>query len=207
MNRFNLSLNGNVIIIFNEKYYKSTVQDLHDDDFSINIPIGNGEYLSLHPDDEVEVNYYADGGNYYVFTTKVISRKTENKIVMYTLERPETVKKIQRRNYVRVSLAEYAVYKSKKDDDKNWQQGLLLDLSGGGLRIKVKERMMLNDKIIINIHCDQESYSVIGKIVRCDKTELQEYICGIEFVELDERKRDRIIDKVFTIMRKQRELS
>ena len=96
----------------------------------------------------------------------------------------------------------------RKDDNKEseWHEGLLLDLSGGGLRIKVKEKIRLGEKIILKISCENESYEIIGKIVRCDKSQDGEYIWGIEFKEIDERKRDKIVQKVFSVMRKQREL-
>jgi c-di-GMP-binding flagellar brake protein YcgR len=77
------------------------------------------------------------------------------------------MQKVQRRNYVRVNLIKYAVYKREDDEEK---------------------------------------YSLVGKVVRCDRCKDRDYIWGVEFSELDEKDRDRIIKKVFTVMRKQRKL-
>ena len=45
-----------------------------------------------------------------------------------------------------------------------------------------------------------------GKIVRVYMTENKDYICGVKFIDLEEKIREKIIRLVFTIMRKQREL-
>lgn len=206
MEKLKLEINGNIVIEYEDKKYKSTIQDIRDREFLINIPVLDGEYLTLNAGSKFTADYYAEGGNYYEFDSTVISRVVEKNLPMYIVYKPEKAHKIQRRNFVRVSLTEYAIYKKTENEECEWHQGVLLDLSGGGLKIKVKEEIKMNEQIIVNLYCDEETYAVKGKTVRCDVTEDREYICGIEFCELDERKRDKIIEKVFTVMRKQREL-
>ena len=206
MEKLQININGNVVVIYEEKYYKSTVQDVKDDEFIINMPVEDGVYLTLKSRDKIVIDYFAKDGFYYEFEAEVISRLIENNMPMYKISKPGKAIKIQRRNFVRVSLAEYALY--KKDDKKEcqWHEGLLLDLSGGGLKLKEKEKIGLGEKIVIKISCENQSYDILGKIVRCDKSQDGEYICGVEFKEIDERKRDKIVQKVFSVMRKQREL-
>jgi c-di-GMP-binding flagellar brake protein YcgR len=205
MESFEINLNANLLVLHDEKYYKSTVQDFNEDEFIINMPVEDGVYLTLDAGDKIVIDYFSDDGFYYEFDTEVISRVIENKMPMYKLSRPEKAIKIQRRNFFRVSLTEHAMYREKDNDE--WDDGLLLDLSGGGLRIKVKEKSSLGEVIIFKILCENTYYEVIGMTVRCDKSQDGEYIWGIEFREIDERKRDKIVQKVFSVMRKQRELS
>jgi len=207
MEKLEINLNANILVLYEEKYYKSTVQDVKESDFVINMPVEDGVYLTLDAGDKIIIDYFSEDGFYYEFDAEVISRLVENKMPMYKISKPDQAIKIQRRNFVRVSLTEDALYKKNGSKESDWHEGVLLDLSGGGLRIKVKEKTVLGEKIIVKLYCEKESLEIIGKIVRCDKSQSGEYIWGIEFRDIDERKRDKIVQKVFSVMRKQRELS
>lgn len=206
MEKLEININGNILVLHEEKYYKSTVQDVKEEDFVINMPVGDGVYLTLNAGDKIVIDYFSKDGFYYEFKSQVISRLVENNMPMYNISKPDQAVKIQRRDFVRVSFTEPVFYKKDDKKEHNWHEGLLLDLSGGGLRIKGKDQIGLGKKIIIKISCGNENYEILGKTVRCDKSEDREYICGIEFEEIDERKRDKIVQKVFSVMRKQREL-
>jgi len=206
MEKLEININGNISVIHEEKYYKSTVQDVKEKEFVMYMPVEEGVYLTLNAGEKIVVDYFSKDGFYYEFKAEVISRLVENNIPMYKISKPDRAVRIQRRDFIRVSLAEYALYKKDDIKESQWYKGLLLDLSGGGLRIKEKEKIEIGEKIIVKMPCENGSYEIIGKIVRCDKSPDGEYICGIEFKEIDERKRDKIVQKVFSIMRKQREL-
>lgn len=207
MEKFEVNLNANILVLYEEKYYKSTVQDVSENEFIINMPVGDGIYLTLNAGDKIIIDYFSQDGFYYEFDAEVVSRLVENKMPMYKISKPDRAIKIQRRNFVRVSLAEYTLYKQSDNNKSEWHEGLLLDLSGGGLKIKVKETIKFGEKIILKISYENDSYEIIGNVVRCDKSQDGEYIWGIEFKDIDERKRDKIVQKVFSVMRKQRELS
>ncbi|PRR83963.1 flagellar brake protein [Clostridium vincentii] len=206
MENLKININGNLLVLYEDKYYKSTVQDVNEEEFIINMPVEDGVYLTLNSGDDILVDYFSDDGFYYEFAAKVISRLTEKNMPMYKISRPIKAIKIQRRDFVRVSFTEPTVYKIDDNKKCEWKPGLLLDLSGGGLKIKLKEKIKLSGKIIIKISCGNDVYEILGKTIRCDKSEDGEYVCGIEFKEIDERKRDKIVQKVFSVMRKQREL-
>lgn len=201
-----IDVNGNISVAYEEKYYKSIVQEVEENYFLINLPVEDGVYLTLGEGDKIDLIYFSDFGYFYKFESEVISRVIENDMPMYKMTKPEVAERVQRRNYVRVSLTEYAVYKKQNSKELHWQEGMLLDLSGGGLRLKVKEKIQSGEKIAINIYFESDSMEMVGKILRCTKSEVGEYICAIEFVDIDERKRDKIVQKVFSVMRKQREL-
>jgi len=206
MENLQININGNVLVLYEEKYYKSIVQDVKEEEFVINMPVEDGVYLTLKSRDKIVIDYFSEDGFYYEFEAEIISRLIENNMPMYRISKPDKAIKIQRRDFVRVSLTEHAVYKKYDNKKCEWHEGLLLDLSGGGLRLKAKEKIERGEKIIIKISCGNDSYEILGKIVRCDKSQDGEYICGIQFKEIDERKRDKIVQKVFSVMRKQREL-
>ncbi|MDS0524091.1 PilZ domain-containing protein [Clostridium sp. SHJSY1] len=207
MEKLDLNINGSILIIQDEDIYKCTIQDIQKDVFCIGLPVKEGNYLILQPDEVITINYYVEGGNYFEFQTKIIERLTEGNVSLYKLVKPEKAKMIQRRNYFRVNLLEYTVYRKEDTGDRDWYQGELLDLSGGGFRIKVREKLNMGDKIEVSFNDEGGKYSLMGTIIRCDKRSVKDYICGVEFVDIEEKDRDKIIKKVFTVMRKQRELN
>ena len=86
---------------------------LSEDEFVINMPVEDGVYLTLNAGDEIVIDYFSKDGFYYEFDAEVISRLVENKMPMYKISKPDRAIKIQRRNFVRVSLTEYALYKKR----------------------------------------------------------------------------------------------
>ncbi|MDV4149686.1 PilZ domain-containing protein [Clostridium sp. AL.422] len=208
----NITINSRVTILWEESMYKSNIQDINEKEILITIPVYDGIYLTLSKGDEIEQIFYDKKGNLFTYKTKVLGRYIEKKIPFYRLNKPYDIKRVQRRDYVRVNIVQIISYLKETDleiDIKgkdNCENALLLDLSGGGMKIKVKEELSVNDTIISNLTYDSEKISVKGRVVRIEKTEDRKYIYGINFDDIDNSTREKIIKTVFKIMRKQREL-
>ncbi|MDY4721146.1 MAG: PilZ domain-containing protein [Clostridium paraputrificum] len=208
MKKFKLEINGNIQILEGEVFYKSNLQDVTESYILIDIPVNNGIYLTMNDNDEIEAEHYVDGGSYYKLNCRVLGRTREGKLNLYKLSKPYNISKIQRRNYVRVDMVEYAFYKLQNDNGEEvWKKGIILDLSGGGMKIKIEEKLSLRDRVTVNIFiAENEKVQIVGEVVRVEKSNTGEYICGLKFKEISERTRDKIIQKVFEQMRKQRGL-
>lgn len=212
MESLKLSINGRVDVLWEEEnIYKSTIQEIEEDSFSITIPVNNGEYLTPHAGEKLELMCYDDGGNVYRFNCKVKGRNTDNNIPLYILSEPYDVSIIQRRNYVRVKIVQMIQYLKGSLEGENinslkFSPAILLDLSGGGMKIKINEKPSLGEQLIAELKYNEYEALTKGKIVRIEKTEDNKYICGVNFDDLDNITREKIIKMVFTIMRKQREL-
>ena len=211
MGNLALEVNNRLDVLYEEKIYKCQVQDLEDNFFNINIPVAEGEYLTVPRGMDLEFMSFCDDGDVFKFKSTIISRSQENNIPMYVLANPFEVQKIQRRDYVRVKVAQIINYitgdYSLEDiDELRLNNAILLDLSGGGMRVKVKEQLTKGDKIISQLKYGAHELFVKGTVVRVEATEDKKWIYGVVFDEIDERTRDRIIRMVFDIMRKQREL-
>lgn len=212
MTNLDITINSIVTILWEEDMYKSSVQDITESEILITIPVNDSIYLTLNEGVEVEQFFYDKKGNFFTYKTKVIGRYTEKEIPFYRLSKPYDVKKIQRRDYFRVNIIQTINYIKEIDLQKdirreeNYEDALLLDLSGGGMRIKVKEKLSFNDSIISNLNYEDEKIVVKGRVVRIEKTEDKRYIYGIDFRDIDNSTREKIIKIVFKIMRKQREL-
>lgn len=200
--------NGKVLIKQGDNYYKCTVKKVCDDStFYIDRPSRQKECVKFEIGDIVALDYYTEYGTYYELEVKVLGKVLENGMLLYRLSKPFKSRKIQRRNFVRVILTEYTLYRVEEDkNDYDWEKAILLDLSGGGLKLKVKEEIKLGEKVKIKFQYKNEIFGLVAKVLRCDNAKNNGYICGLEFMDMDERKRDKIVEKVFEVMRRQREI-
>ena len=212
MQKFQVVINSKLELKWGEEIYKTIVQGSNNKNLLISVPVVNGVYLTFRTGEEISLVYYDNKANIFSFSCKIINRITENGIPYYSTSLPYNITKVQRRNYVRVdtvqvikSIIKYNEESKSIVGDK-FSNGLLLDLSGGGMRIKLKEKLRYSDVIMANIGNGAEELSVKGRIVRVDRSEDKRYVYGISFLELDNRTREKIIGMVFKIMRKQREL-
>nr|WP_207720965.1 PilZ domain-containing protein [Clostridium gasigenes] len=210
--KFDVVINSKLEVKWADGIYKTLVQDSNSKNILISIPVVGGVYLTLKTGEEIELVYYDNGENIFSFKCRVINRIKENNIAYYSITLPYDVIKIQRRNYVRVDTVQVIKNIKKYEKETNGQaddkisNALLLDLSGGGMRIKFREKLEKSDVISAKIGSENEEVLIKGKIVRVDITEDKRYIYGISFEELDNRTRERIIQIVFRIMREQRKL-
>lgn len=212
MANLELGINCRIDVLWEDNMYKSTIQDINDEEILINIPVSDGIYLTLKDGEEIEQIFYDNKGNVFGYKNKVLGRTTEKDIPFYRISNPYDITRIQRRDYVRVNVVQVINYikeeelKTNISGEEKYEHALLLDLSGGGMRIKIKEEIKIGDIIISNLTYENEKISVRGKVIRVDKTEDKKCICGINFNDIDNSTREKIIKTVFTIMRKQREL-
>nr|WP_253198452.1 PilZ domain-containing protein [Clostridium gasigenes] len=210
--KFDVVINSKLEVKWADGIYKTLVQDSNSKNILISIPVVGGVYLTLKTGEEIELVYYDNGENIFSFKCRVINRIKENNISYYSITLPYDVIKIQRRNYVRVDTVQVIKNIKKYEKETNGQaddkisNALLLDLSGGGMRITLREKLEKSDVISAKIGSENEGVLIKGKIVRVDITEDKRYIYGISFQELDNRTRERIIQIVFRIMREQRKL-
>jgi c-di-GMP-binding flagellar brake protein YcgR len=211
----NFELNRKVEVIWSGKIYKSIIQDANEEKEYLAIlpPIKNGVILPLHTGEEFEVIYYHEK-SIYQFTCKLKGRRYEQKVELLIISYPKEFLKVQRRDFVRVSvmnevkfvrISNTSHYKEAAHilRDGNGETGILMDISGGGIRLKTNEKTNIGDIIVVDLHLTNSDFVVMGRVVRDEKDETDVRIHGISFMEISERTRDKIIQLIFEIMRKQ----
>lgn len=214
MKDIKLKINGKMEVIYQEEAYKSNIQDMTDDSIVINVPMKDGMFITPHESEKLEIIYY-DQQSVYKFDTVVIARRIENSIPQIVLAKPKSYRKIQRRQYVRVPLVSYMQYVKfeegmtpeeveEKLKGEGVRKGILLDLSGGGFKLKAYEELNLGDKIAAYLECEDIKVRVTGQVVRIDNDGAKKVSCGFCFADMDYKSREQIIKIIFTLMRKQR---
>mgnify|MGYP003105869290 CR=1 FL=1 len=210
MAELDLKVNSRIEVVVDEKIYKALIIDIEDDNIKINIPVRNDEYLMLYKDDTIEINSYLDDGKCFNYYCDVISKGKDNNVIYYKLTLPYDVRRIQRRNFFRVNLLEEVTYKNitnkteKEIEELPYKSGIIIDISGGGLKVKTKEKLEDNDVIAIKIALRGIEVKLKGEIVRIEESIDNKFLHGIKFLDITESESDTIIKELFAIMRKQR---
>lgn len=210
MVNLDLKVNSRIEVVVDEKSYKALIIDIEDDNIKINIPVRNDEYLMLYKDDKIEINSYLDEGKCFNYYCNVISKGKDNNVIYYKLTLPYDVRRIQRRNFFRVNLLEDVTYKNitnkteKEIEELPYKSGIMIDLSGGGLKVKTKEKLKGNDIIVMRIKMTSIEVKLKGQIVRIETAIDNNFLYGVKFLDITEMESDRIIRELFEIMRKQR---
>lgn len=196
-------INSKIEISWKDGYYKSSIENVDDESIYISIPIKEGQYIPLRSGEQIEVIYYYKN-DFYKFYTVVTDRKMD-RIPLILIELPKEVFKLQRRKFVRIPMVcniEYA-----KVENKNFLKPLkaiMVDLSGSGMRIKLREDIKLGNMLVTYIPVGNEKLILKGEVVRIEKDEdKKKSICGVNFMELDERNREKLIRFIFQVMREQ----
>lgn len=206
-------INSKVEIAWNDSYYKSTIEDADANLIAISIPIKDGQYLTLNKGEKIEVIYFYLN-DIYKFQTVVVNRKVD-RIPLLQIAYPKEVFKIQRRKFVRVPIIcsiNYERINEENDTSKGrfGKEGkptfkaTMVDLSGGGAKIRLKEGIKPGDLMIMHIPMDKETVTLKGEVIRVEKGyDNRLNTCGINFSDLDDRTREKLIRFVFQIMREQ----
>lgn len=203
MENIRLSINDRVEIQRGNITYKSKVQSMTENEIFIDSPLYKDNYLILQNGEIASIITYIKQSGVYKLDCKVLEKFIEGNVRGYKLSKPHEIKKIQRRNFVRVKITR--IIKCLKED--NFFDALLLDLSGGGMLLKSAKNLKVSDEIVALIKNGNKEVRVKGKVVRIeDSTNAKYDIIGVEFVDLKNSDREAIIQIVFEIMRKQMEL-
>lgn len=210
----NFIINTKVEISWSDGYYKSNIEDVRENYIAISIPTKEGQYIPLRVGEQLEVFYYPNNEDIYKFSSIVLGREVD-RIPMILLGMPSSIMKVQRRKFVRVpivcdincSIIDKALinkdYTVEANRSKETLKATLLDLSGGGMRVRFNKDIKLKEIIVSYIPIDSDEIVIMGEVVRVDKGKDSKCICGINFMGLTEKTRDKIIRFIFQLMRSQ----
>lgn len=202
MNFSNLKLNTPIKVIINDKNYKSNIQDIKNEEIIISLPSSFGNYLHLEKGEKILLEIPISKISLYKINTTVNSITKENSIPLVKLNKPTYVEKIQRRKNVRVLYLEEINYIRRKSNLSK-STCFLIDFSAGGIKIKAKESMDLGENILFGIELEDKFELLKGEIVRKEHSRDGRYFYGVEFKEIEEETEEKIINKVFKLLRKE----
>jgi len=198
------------VTLTNQPYkYFSRVQEV-DDETSVVIlaPTENGQIEPLELNRKYGMSVYTDKGLYRceVMVSKRV--KTEY-FYLITLDILTTLQKYQRRQFFRINCM--LTFQYKDDVNENWYEGMILDMSGGGIRFTSKSKLVSNKALLNHIRLnmlddDEEELFLSGMMIESAPTELDKtiYENRVEFESIDHMEREIIIKFIFEEERRHR---
>lgn len=196
----NLSIGQSMAIEVDQKRYSTRIEGLTDEAVHLAAPTERQVPVHLEPGTEVKISYLSqEPMRGCRWTAKVRVRGTiQGHIPILVVSRPDQWIRTQDRRFVRVpcTLDVHAVY------DDSACSGLTQDISGGGMRILVPTKLKPGKKILLQFTLPPEdSMELAAQVVRRMPKQGDLFPTAVEFVDLEERERDKIIKFVFAEQR------
>lgn len=96
------------------------------------------------------------------------------------------------------------LYQLKPQVIQGWKKASLQNISGGGVGIRLREPVYKGEFILVKffIPFDRGEIVTTGEVVWFQTDSPNEYAAGVEFKNLDEHLRGKIIRHVFSVQRK-----
>ncbi|GAA0402951.1 flagellar brake protein [Paenibacillus motobuensis] len=187
-----------------EKEYKSRIADDDEDSFLIEVPIesGTGRLKRLVVGDELSVYFLSEGGIKNFFNTYVTGF-ADDKVQMIRIRKPEpeTITKIQRRNFLRV-VADLEIAVRMKDNTRFITY--TDDVGGGGVSFKCdsKYKFSQGDQLYCWLLIPYKNGSIDhvpfeAEVVRIKKLETDRVIAMLKLVSISDMERQKIIRYCF----------
>lgn len=210
------------------KPFISQVYDIMEDEqLKIAMPIVEGRVIPLPLHARFDACFFTAGG---LFQAKVVitDRYKEDGLYILVAELTSELKKFQRRQYFRLEYTMDMKYKvvtieelmelaanggiSDKYSPFEMDDGIILDISGGGIRFTSHEKIEKNTNIIIrfNIGVTEEiNCSFAANIISCRKVENRDRIFEhrAEFRNMKNADREKLIKFIFETERRIRKRS
>lgn len=206
------------------KLYKTTVFDiLEDDKVVIAMPLEKTKLVLLPVEGEYDVCFITSAGMYKSQIRIVDRKKQDNNYVLVT-ELLTGLSKYQRREYYRFNcVVETQVSEITEELVETIQKklyhllpegasgkGIIVDISGGGMRFVSKEHYEPNQliyiKFILPIGGSKKQFRLAAKVISSEELEKRkdEYQNRAKFIKLDNTIREDIIRYIFDEERKNR---
>ncbi len=206
-----------------KRVYVSQLEWLEEDDTAaIAAPIYEGNIVPLETGTLIEI--------YFLKRTKTLldlnrfraiirGRGIENNLHVLFIEKLGEIVRIQRRDYYRLDMLLEVRYRVisyfdqvyteipyEEYTDMPYEKTLATDLSGGGIYLLLNEKIEIDSLMNCEISTGRfGKISFIGKLVRCErirKVSKYKYSAGIEFVEISDNNREKVIRFIFNEQRK-----
>lgn len=186
-----------------ERSYPSQILDITDEKtFIVSGPIYKNELVLIHKNEKIRLSQIVENKGRYAFDAKVLRREYKN-IYKLELQKVSNIKKYQQRKYYRLDISipvikEFIINKDKEEVILT-ESCKTKDISGSGLKLYSNFEHNIGDIIKCKFNIEDYPLDIKGKILRIEEIDTFDfkYSLGINFIELKEDNRDRIIKFIF----------
>lgn len=195
--------------IANQHSHYSKIQDIiSDHELIITAPIDNGKIVPLEVNQDYYLCIYTAKGLYRC-EAQVTERRKEENMFYAKLDIKSKMQKYQRRQYYRLDCILSFQYK-ESDDKETWISGIILDISGGGLRFTSNKQLISGESIVchvqLNFEDEQKHLYINGTIISCNILDFNTntYETRISFNDINNDAREAVIRFIFEEERRRR---
>ncbi|MGN0161284.1 MAG: flagellar brake protein [Lachnospiraceae bacterium] len=210
------------------KTYVSQILEFDDEDenlISVAMPIYEGRLVPLEIGSRFDVYFYAKKGIFHAQAT-ITKRYKSGNIYIMVIELNTALKKYQRRQFFRLDTNVQFKYKLfTKEDEKYFRTmgklseemlnrpfsgGVSLDISGGGIRYVSREQLNKGDTVFVQIEVNDEHEKFVSEPIARVLSSIPAkgrsgvYETRIEFVQIKDSERERLIKFIFREERRMR---
>ena len=206
------------------RLYKTSVYDVLDDGrLEIVMPMEQSRLVLLPVGGEYDVCFFSHGGMYKA-DVRIVDRQKINGTYIILAEMLTNLHKYQRREYYRfnciiemeareLSKREIEAFKEADGaviEEKEMNRGVIVDISGGGLRFVSRRLYECGDIILLSFklpiaNCEK-SFTLAAQVILSKEIENRrdEYENRVKFVYINNQTREEIIKYIFDEERKNR---
>lgn len=205
------------------KTYRSELYDIvSEDQVKIAMPMEQTKIVLLPVDAEYSLCFYTSNGLYQCLA-RVIERFKSNNLFVLVMELETDLQKYQRREYYRLNTVLDMKCKPIEkadstglaqvefmDTDLTFDNGTMVDISGGGARfisnVQYQKNSLIRFVFSLFVNGEITEYKLVGKVLRSELLENREdsYENRIQFVNMPHDDRESIIRYIFEEERKMR---
>lgn len=213
--RIDLRIAQKIQVSRDEKtWYNASIQNTGPNVLYITIPYLREHPLVLRRGDKVQVRFFLDDSSYH-FETQVTGEAADN-IHLYRLAYPDQITRVQQRDYVRLPVmldVEYAPADAGAGaQDPAFTRATSVDISGGGMKLAVKQRVRENSSLLLRfvlpLKSKPEFLELKARVIRCIRTDSRRevYHLGLRYESINLRQQDIIVRFIFEKMALQKRL-
>lgn len=193
----------------NKISYPSQVLDILDDDIlEIRGPLHKNDFVFVSRKEKIRIIFVVKDKGKYQFDAEILNINYEG-VYSLKIRRISDITKHQLRKYFRfeVSIPVKKYFTIIEDNEEKIleENCRTKDISGGGMKLYTNYQHNVGDIITCEFEVDKHLITTKAKVVRVEEVDTFEFdfALGVEFKDIEERNRDRLIKFIFT---KQREL-
>ena len=206
------------------KTYRSELYDIESEDIiKIAMPMEQSKIVLLPVDAEYSLCFYTPQGLYQCLA-RVVERYKSNNLFVLSMELETDLQKYQRREYYRLNkvleMKSKVIDENEKsagiarlqfiDTDLTFDNGTMVDISGGGARfiskVQYPEGSLIRFMFSLFVNGQVTEYKLVGKVLNSSPIENREdqFENRIQFVNMINDDRESIIKYIFEEERKMR---
>lgn len=205
-------------------YYSQVHEILSSDRMEIIMPTEKTKLILLPVDSVYDMVIYTQGTIYQCFV-RIVDRYKSNNLYILVVELTSNLRRYQRREFYRFSCAlemsartladEEIKLLEKKEKFKAIQgfplkKGIIVDISGGGLRF-ISEATYEKDSLIycnyqLLLNGENKDCNIVGRVLSVKPVENRDgvYEHRVKYIDIEVEKREEIIRYIFQEERKNR---